>query len=232
MKKIGGNKEKDEGSDRIRSGKELNRKRMKRFMLKYIPFVFIFVVLLVVFFDFWETCTGSIVFLIFIFSTILLIHVLFREERKSSNVYVYYVFLTMLISFVIWDTYDTLSESGCPGCGRFCALFFSVLFLVVLVAFVVLSIRHWRDMHKEPFETFSDEEYFRIGLDTIPWSNIRKMSVRKSEFGNPYVVVFLKNGEPPRSFDIGYFKDKETFLNHLKEKAAEKEYEYEEEVMI
>ncbi|MBU7036789.1 MAG: hypothetical protein HXS52_02575 [Theionarchaea archaeon] len=99
------------------------------------------------------------------------------------------------------------------------------------MAFVILSIKHWKYMRREPFETFSSEEYFRIGLDAIPWSNIRKMSVRKSELGNPYVVVYLKNDEPPRSFDIGYFGDKETFLNHLKEKAAKKGYEYVEEVM-
>lgn len=67
-----------------------------------------------------------------------------------------------------------------------------------------------------------------MGFDTIAWLNIRKMSVRKSELGNPYVVVHLKNDEPPRSFDIGYFKDRETFLNRLKEKAVEKGYEYEE----
>jgi hypothetical protein len=211
-------------------GKELNRKKMRTFMLKYMLFVVITVVFFLVFSDFSGTCSGSIAFAIFVFSLILFIHVFFREERKSSNVYIYYACLIMPIYFMIQDTYDTFFESECFGCGRFCAPFFSLLFLVALVVLVVLSIKNWGYVHKEPFETFSNEEYFGIGLDTIPWSNIRKVSVRKSELGNLYVVVYLKNGESPRSFNIGYFKDRKTFLSHLKEKAAEKGYEYEEEI--
>jgi hypothetical protein len=198
-------------------------------MLKFMLVIVVFPALIMVSPDFSGTCIGSIVFLILGLLLTLLIHVLFREERRSTNVYIYYACLIMSIYLMIQITYDTLSVSECPGYGRFCAPFFSILFLVALVIFVVLSIKHWRYVHKEPFETFSSEEYFEIGLDTIPWSNIRKMSVRKSELGNPYVVVYLKNGEPPRSFDIGYFRDKETFLSHLKEKAAEKGYKYEEE---
>lgn len=144
--------------------------------------------------------------------------------------YIYYASLIMMVYFTIQVTYDTWSESDCFGCGRFCAPLFSLFFLMAVVIFAVLSMKHWEYVHKEPFETFSNEEYFGIGLDSVPWSNIRKMSVRKSELGNPYVVVYLKNGEPPRSFNMGYFKDKETFLRHLKEKAAEKGYEYHEEV--
>jgi hypothetical protein len=222
-------REKGEGSDNIRPRKELNRKKIGTFMLKFMLVVVIFPVLIIVYPDFSGTCIGSIVFLILGFLLLLLIHVLFREERKSLNVYIYYVYLIISIYLMILTTYDTLSVSRCPGCGRFCAPFFFLLFLVALMIFVVLSIKHWRYVHKEPFETFSSEEYFGIGPDTIPWPNIRKMSVRKSELGNLYVVVYLKNDEPPRSFDIGYFKDKETFLNHLKEKAAEKGYEYETE---
>jgi hypothetical protein len=224
------NREECEGSDNIRLGKELIRKKTRTFMLKLMLLIVIFTVPSVVLYDFSRTCIGSIVFAIFYFSMILLIHLLSREERKSSNIYIYHACLIIMIYFIIQDTYDTLSESECPGCGRFCAPFFPLLFLVALVVLVVLSIKHWRYVHKEPFETFSNEEYFGIGLDTIPWSNIRKISVRKSELGNPYVIVYLKNGEPPRSLHIGYFRDKETFLGHLKEKAVEKGYEYEVEV--
>jgi uncharacterized membrane protein YtjA (UPF0391 family) len=209
------------------TGKELNRKKMKTFMLKYALVIVIVTVLIVVFSDFSGTCSGSIAFAVFVFSLILFIHVLFREERRSSNVYIYYACLIMPIYFMIQDTYDTLSECECFGCGRLCALFFSLLFSVALVTLVVLSIKHWRYVHEEPFETFSDEEHFGIGLDTIPWSNIREISVRKSELGNLYVVVYLKNDDLPRSFNIGYFKDRKTFLSHLKEKAAERGYEYE-----
>ena len=92
----------------------------------------------------------------------------------------------------------------------------------------MLFAKYWRYVHKESSEILDSEEYFRIGLDTIPWSDVRKMSVRRSELGNLYVVIYLENHEPPRSFDIGYFKDRETFLNRLKEKAVEKGYEYEE----
>jgi hypothetical protein len=198
-------------------------------MLKFTLVAVIISVLIIAYPDFPGTCIGSIVFLILVFLLLLLIHVLFREERKSLNVYIYYVYLIISIYIMVQNTYYTLSVSRCPGCGRFCAPFFSLLFLAALMVFAVLSIRHWRYVHKEPFETFSNEEYFGVGLETIPWSNIRKMSVRKSELGNPYVVVYLKSDEPPRSFDIGYFKDKETFLNHLKEKAVEKGYEYVEE---
>ncbi len=91
------------------------------------------------------------------------------------------------------------------------SLLFACFVLIFLVGEKLLS--------KKPDQT---EKHLIIGKDVILWSDIEHISLKKSEYGNPYLAVYFKDGRSPKSYDTACFTDVEGFLGTLREKALEK----------
>jgi hypothetical protein len=94
-------------------------------------------------------------------------------------------------------------------------------------AFIILCVNWWVYAQEELPGQRSRKEYLLIGYDAIPWSNIDHISLRKSEVGNMYAAIYFKNDRPPKGFNIENIKDKETFIDYLKENASKKGYIFE-----
>ncbi|MBU7016312.1 MAG: site-2 protease family protein [Theionarchaea archaeon] len=56
-----------------------------------------------------------------------------------------------------------------------------------------------------------------IGRTSIPWSNIKNISLKKSEYGNIYLLIHLRDGTSPKSFDTEYLKNRKEFFHHLQD---------------
>lgn len=93
-------------------------------------------------------------------------------------------------------------------------------------AFIILCVNWWVYSQKEPPGQPSKKEYLLIGYDQIPWSNIDHISLRKSKIGNMYAAIYFKNDRPPKGFNIENIKDKESFINYLKDNASKKGYTF------
>lgn len=56
--------------------------------------------------------------------------------------------------------------------------------------------------------------------DIFAWNTIKKVTIKKSEIGNPYLTLFFKDNSPPRGFDIE-FMDRINLVDNLGEIALQ-----------
>ncbi|MBU6999056.1 MAG: hypothetical protein HXS42_15520 [Theionarchaea archaeon] len=95
--------------------------------------------------------------------------------------------------------------------------------LLLLSASLAIMYVNWRRYAQNEQPTSPDSEvYLLIGHDTIPWSDIDHISLRRSEFGNSYVAVYFRDDNPPKGYNIEHVKDKEAFIDSLKMNTAKK----------
>lgn len=88
---------------------------MTRSVLKILLLIVVYFSNVIIFFDFFRSCDGILIFSAFVLSLLLFIHILFRKERESAdkhNKYTYYFFMSFLIFWLTWMVIDTLSECG------------------------------------------------------------------------------------------------------------------------
>lgn len=90
---------------------------------------------------------------------------------------------------------------------------------LLLACFVLIFLGGEKLLSKEPDQT---EKHLIIGKDVIPWSDIEHISLKKSEYGNPYLAIYFKDERSPKSYDTACFTNVEGFLSTLREKALEK----------
>lgn len=56
-----------------------------------------------------------------------------------------------------------------------------------------------------------------IGRTSIPWSNIKHITLKKSEYENLYVLIHFRDGTSPKSFDTDYLKNRKEFFHGLQD---------------
>ncbi|MBU7045695.1 MAG: site-2 protease family protein [Theionarchaea archaeon] len=56
-----------------------------------------------------------------------------------------------------------------------------------------------------------------IGRTSIPWSNIKHIALKKSEYGNLYLLIHFRDGTSPKSFDTDYLKNRKEFFHCLQD---------------
>lgn len=98
------------------------------------------------------------------------------------------------------------------------------LIIPILFATLIILLLAIPFLHKKYFPkgTHFTREHLIIGRDAILWSDIEHIGVKKSEWGNPYLVLSFKDKRSPKSYDIEYFTHAGDFVSILKERAAEK----------
>ena len=77
--------------------------------------------------------------------------------------------------------------------------------------------------------TDQTEEYLMIRQEIIPWSNIDHITLKRSEFGNRYIVVYFKDDKPPNGYDIELFNNEaevNRFIKELEKNAAQKGFQF------
>lgn len=108
---------------------------------------------------------------------------------------------------------------------------FSILGIPILVALLILLLMAIPILHRRYFPKGikHTRENLIIGKDVIPWSDIEKVSLKKSEWGNPYLVFYFRDKKSPKSYDMQSFANMEEFVNRLKDSAYEKRFTFEAE---
>ncbi len=94
---------------------EFDMKRRLRKALVIMPLWIIFFLCFFIFFDFFRSCNGVIVFSVIYALLIIFAHFFLREERKTFSKYLYYVLILLWTSTVGFWLLDTLSECSWLG---------------------------------------------------------------------------------------------------------------------
>ena len=89
-----------------------------------------------------------------------------------------------------------------------------LLLAILFILFMAIPTLHRRYFPKGIKHT---RENLVIGRDVIPWSDIEKVSLKKSEWGNPYLVFHFRDKRSPKSYNMQSFANMEEFINRLKD---------------
>ncbi|MBU7042270.1 MAG: hypothetical protein HXS47_01670 [Theionarchaea archaeon] len=94
---------------------------------------------------------------------------------------------------------------------------FNWLFLptVVMFFFLLLGTKIYTSR-----KSTITENTFTIHNYTCDWDNIARISIKKSDYGNPYLTCYFKDNSLPKGFDIEYI-DTATLLQDLHRIASE-----------